>query len=252
MTAPRPLALVTRPEGEAGRTVRALDARGWDALLAPVLEIRVLPGVRPEIGDAEGLLFTSAAGVRAWIALGGSLDRPVWTVGDATARAARGAGAARVVSAAGDAGDLVRLLIRDGGAGAGPLLHISGERVAVDVAGDLERAGVACRRLVVYAALIAERLPPDAVRALTRGIVRAAPIFSPRAAGAFVKLAAEAGALESLRRVDALFISDACARAGAADWRTSRVAAHPTEAALLDLLPVDATWTTTDEDDGPA
>jgi len=248
----RPLALLTRPSGEARRTARELDARGWDALIAPVMEIKRLPDVPAEAGDATALIFTSAAGVHAWAEGAGRTDLPVWTVGDATARAAREAGFVRVVSSGGNAGDLVQYLVDARKAADGPALHVSGLHVAGDVTGDLTRAGLDCRRLVLYRAEIAERLPESAVAALNADLVRAAPFFSPRAAAAFVKLTTEAGALERLRRVDALFMSDACARAGQAPWRTVRVASRPTEEALLATLPVDALGSTINEDDDPA
>lgn len=245
----RPLALVTRPSGEAERTARALDARGWEALIAPVTEIRPIPGVPAETDGATGLIFTSAAGVRAWTAAGGRTDLPVWTVGDATARVAERAGFDRIVSAGGNSSDLVGRL-QDTRRGAdGPLLHVSGEQIAGDTAGELERAGLICRHLILYRAKIVRCLPENALTALNAGVVRAAPFFSPRAAAAFVRLVEEAGALDRLHRVEALFLSDACARAGQAVWRGTRVAERPTEEALLALLP---SGSTNNEDDDPA
>jgi len=248
----RPLALLTRPSGEAPRTARELNARGWDALIAPVMEIRRLPDVPAEAGDATALIFTSAAGVRAWTEGRGRTDLPVWTVGEATAWAATASGFTHVVSSGGNAGDLVQYLIGTRKAEDGPILHVSGEHVAGDAAGELTRAGLTCRRLVLYRAELADRLPDSAFGALTAGVVRVAPFFSPRAAAAFVKLTTEAGALDRLRRVDALFLSDACARAGQAPWRAVRVATRPTEEALLATLPVDVHGSTINEDDDPA
>ena len=96
--------LVTRPAEDAENLLRALEARGHQALLAPLLTIapnKDPPGP-PELTGVQALLFTSANGVRAFAGLSDWRDLPVFTVGDASAAAARQAGFARVEGAGGE------------------------------------------------------------------------------------------------------------------------------------------------------
>ena len=87
--------------------------------VAPLLAIRPIPQPAPDLTGVAALAFTSANGVAAFAALTPDRSRPVFTVGDATAQAARAAGFARVESAGGDL-DRLAALITAQGSGAGP------------------------------------------------------------------------------------------------------------------------------------
>ncbi|MDP3369601.1 MAG: uroporphyrinogen-III synthase [Brevundimonas sp.] len=102
---------VTRAEPGAGRTADRLAALGFEPVIAPLLAIRALPRAAPDLDGVAALAFTSRNGVDAYAALTDDRRPPVFTVGDATAEAARSAGFARVRSAGGALGDLVRLLV---------------------------------------------------------------------------------------------------------------------------------------------
>ncbi|MBR2690642.1 MAG: uroporphyrinogen-III synthase [Aquamicrobium sp.] len=101
--------LVTRPEPGAGRTAARLRERGFEPVVLPLSETRVLPVVletRPETISA--LLVTSANAVRHAPAdmLAQLADLPCHVVGPKTADAARAAGLSVVETGSGDAGQL--------------------------------------------------------------------------------------------------------------------------------------------------
>ncbi len=77
--------LVTRPEEDASALAAALAARGFDALVEPMLSVAPAPGVTPplDLDGVQALLFTSANGVRALARLTERRDLPAFTVGDA-------------------------------------------------------------------------------------------------------------------------------------------------------------------------
>lgn len=84
----RPL-LILRPEPGATATARRAEAYGLASGCHPLFLLQPLPWTLPK-GDFDGLLLTSANAVR----LAGALpDLPVHAVGEATAAAARSAGA---------------------------------------------------------------------------------------------------------------------------------------------------------------
>lgn len=178
---------------------------------------------RPDLAGVSGLAFTSANGVAAFVALAGLPRLPVFTVGDATAEAARAAGFAGVRSAGGAVADLAGLLIehapRDG------VVLVPGAR---EPAGDLValvgEAGVRVRRLSVYEAV--------ATGAATPATFDAVLIHSPRAAIA-LKHGHGTGAKG---RVAAAISPAAAAGLSGLDFAEVRVAVAPTEAALLRTL----------------
>src|SRR6185437_3386521 len=101
--------LVTRPTPDNEATAAALRARGFEALLAPMLRFEALP--LQDEGDATygGIIVTSANALRALQAnpIGPALQKlPLFAVGKHTASAANEAGFAKVISADGDASAL--------------------------------------------------------------------------------------------------------------------------------------------------
>ena len=142
--------------------------------MAPLLAIQPLTPVLPDPLAYDGLIFTSPNGVSAFTALAGAerfLQRPAWTVGHATAEAARAAGLTPVVSADGDVRDLAGLLARE--AQGLRLLAPGAEQRAGDLAGQLAGTTTVAA-LAVYRAVAAPDIAPDDFDAVL--------IHSPRAA----------------------------------------------------------------------
>ncbi|WP_306118999.1 MULTISPECIES: uroporphyrinogen-III synthase [unclassified Roseitalea] len=111
----RPTVLVTRPQPGAARTATVLRAAGFEPLVLPFTEIAPLavdPAAIDAARKAGGVAVTSANAIAQAPPplLGAIAGRPVFAVGEATARKARKAGLAPVVSADGDATDLARLV----------------------------------------------------------------------------------------------------------------------------------------------
>ena len=96
-----PVVWITRARDGALRTQKAVAAKGFDTLVAPVLAIHDLSAaIDPDAFDA--LIVTSRAGLNAFARLCPRRDLPVWCVGDATAQAAQDLGFADTTSASGD------------------------------------------------------------------------------------------------------------------------------------------------------
>ena len=83
--------LVVRAIEDARRTAARLAARGHEAILAPVLDIRPLPHEIPE-GAFDALIATSAHAVTGALPEG-LIDVAIFVVGERTAAAAARAGA---------------------------------------------------------------------------------------------------------------------------------------------------------------
>jgi len=230
-------ALVTRPRENAAPLVDALAERGIEAVVEPLIEIRAKPGLRPELGDVQAILLTSANGARAVAAATDRRDLPVYAVGAATAGTAAAHGFADVHSAGGDVESLEALVSASLDPAGGALLHAAGSEIAGDLAGRLDAAGFTVRRAVLYEAVPADALGAAAVAALRTGAIDLALFFSPRTARTFVRLTEAAGATAECARILAFALSPAVAAALApVSWRGIRVAARPEQAALLALV----------------
>ena len=228
--------LVTRPLPQGDALAQRLRAAGHEALLCPLLSVEWLEAELPLRGIAA-LLFTSANGLTAFARLSEERGLPVFTVGDATARAAREVGFTQVQSAKGKAQDLAELIQARGRPEDGPLLHVSGEEQAFDLCGALASAGFEAQRVVLYRTLAVEQLPGDVRTALDSGTLDGILFLSPRTAASFVSLCERQGLGERCRTLTAYCLSEAVAKAaGPLPWGTVRIAERPTQASLLNLL----------------
>lgn len=230
--------LVTRPEPEAARTAEALRARGHEVLVAPLMRIEPVDAAFD--GPWTAVVLTSARAVRAVGARLRDMEimrLPAFTVGDRTAEAARAAGFGEVISADGALRELARAVAaRCAGRGA-RLLYLAGDDRSGDLAGDLAAHGIAVNTVVVYRAVAADALFPDARQALSDGRIDAVLQYSRRSAATLVRLAEEAGVLNAVLSVAHYCLSaDVAAPLRARGAERIQVAASPREAALIDLV----------------
>ncbi len=217
---------VTRTEPGASRTAEKLRALGHEPVVAPLLEVHVLPA-EIDLDGVGALAFTSANGVRAFAerdpdpAFGRAL--PVFTVGDATAAAARKAGFADVASAEGDLDALADLIAAEAPRIKGAVLAPGPREPAGDLPRALAAQGVIARSMALYETL------PVFPRGL--GTVDAVLIHSPKAAE---RLAAVLGG----KTGPVAYCISPAAAAPLAGHPFARVewAERPDEDSLLDLL----------------
>ncbi|MCP3969535.1 MAG: uroporphyrinogen-III synthase [Rhodobacteraceae bacterium] len=175
----RPALLLTRPRAQAERFAGACKDRlgDIDVVISPILSITP----RAEAVDLTGLagvILSSENGARVLAGLADIHRVTAWCVGDRTAAAARELGfAAR--SAGGDAGDLVRLMLRE--RPGGRLLHAHGAKTRGDIAGRLCAAGLTVETAAIYDQA-ATALSPAAGALLEGSGPVVLPLFSPRSA----------------------------------------------------------------------
>ena len=184
---------------------------GLEPVVAPLFEIRPLPGPPIDPAGYDALLLTSANGARH--APAGLTALPCFAVGESSAEAARAAGFADVRAGPSD------------GAAAAAMMAAAGVRRALHLCGRqhlaVEAEGVAIDRRAVYSAEPVERgrIEGPAV----------AMIHSARAAERFAQLAGEKGTIAVAA------ISAAAAAAAGTGWAAISVAPEPREQALLEL-----------------
>lgn len=185
MAARRQRIWITRAQPGADVTAERVRALGHEAVVAPLLAVRVLPDVDVDLAGVAALAFTSANGVRAFADACGERNLKVFAVGAATAQAARQAGFRSVLSADGDVEALAEGIGIRRGELKGSVLHPGAAEPAGDLAGALKKHGVEARHLILY-----ETAPVSMSREQTEALVHcdAALLHSPRAAQVLARM----------------------------------------------------------------
>jgi uroporphyrinogen-III synthase len=213
----RPL-LILRPEPGASETAARARRLGLEPVVAPLFTIVPLAWEPPDPAAFDALLLTSANAARhAGRDLEPFLTLPCWTVGDATAAAAREAEFADVRAGPADGAALAEAVAA---AGVRHALHLHGREHV-----PLSRPGLAVEGRAVYAAEAVSSLP-EAARGCGAAI---ALIHSPRAGALFAALVPER------MHISLAAISPAAAVAAGPGWADVAVAAAPRDEALLEL-----------------
>lgn len=229
--------LVTRPPEDAQRTAAGLQARGHEAVVAPLVEIRFRDGPPLALENVQAILATSANGVRALARRTQRRDIPVFAVGPQTAETAQQLGFLQVKNAQGDAAALAESAKRWASPDGGALFHPGAAQAKGGLAENLRMAGFTVVNEILYDAVPLSELPAAAADALSSGMLDAALLFSPRSARALAEAVQRAGLVRACGGLEALCISRATADALAPlRFRAIRVAARPDQDAILALL----------------
>ena len=232
--------VVTRPEPDALKLVGLLQERGHTALAAPLTSFVPLPLEPDALEGVSALIATSRNALRALVgseALAQARTLTVFAVGGATAEEARRMGFARVVKGPGTAADLVPLIASMVDPTEELLLHLAGDRLAFDLARELAENGIRVDSQVVYRMDAANGLPKAVLEAISRGVIDAVMLMSPRAAKIWTVLAARHDLVPPVSAVTHLCLSDAVARQLASLGAVPvEVAARPTLEEMLALV----------------
>lgn len=229
--------LITRPEQDAREFSQELHKRGHESIIAPLLITRFIEQKPLDLKGVQGLVATSANGVRAFARSNVERNLSLYAVGPQTAATARELGFKKIEQADGDAVALANALPRWTKPDDGALLHIAGEDAKGKLKDMLGAKGFTVRMQILYGIDAVDALPAHAVAALSENRLDAVTLFSPRSAGVFAELVKKARLEEACTRVIAVSISKAASDAlGDLRFVMRRVAAKPNQDAMLDAI----------------
>ncbi len=221
---------ITRTEPAAQSTARQVRVLGLEAVVEPLLIVRRMDETRIDLTDVCAIAFTSANAVGAFAERSKERAVRVFTVGDATAAAARAARFATVLSAQGDVRALAAALISRKRELKGVILAPGAAEPAGDLAGALAAAGLKVRAVPLYETV--EAAPSPALLERLAGADHVL-IHSAKAARALAKILKQ----QPAPHLTALAISRQAGRPlSRAGLEAVRCAPAPNEAALLALL----------------
>ncbi len=234
--------LVTRPEPEASAFAAELRAIGHEPVLQPLIEFRVLEFDAEPLRAAEVIIITSVSSLRALQERGvikDILDKPLYCVGEQTAKRALAAGFETVLEIAQTGEDLARKIIASGRRGT-PLVHLMGEHMAFDIVGALAREGFSVQSETVYSMDACARLLPSVDAMLRAGEIGGVILMSPRTAEIYVSLCHRHGIANSAKTPLYFCLSEnVAAKLSSLKPNHVRVPAKPNRIALLELLLAD-------------
>lgn len=232
---------VTRPQADAAGLAEALRQRGFEPVIEPLLLVELTDGPPLPLDGVQALLATSANGARALARRTAERRLPLLAVGDGTARIARKLGFEAVESAGGDVASLAERICLRLDPVAGAVLHAAGTEVAGDLGGTLQAAGFRYRREVVYRVDTPERLTDALVARWAADDIDGVVVFSPRTGRTLVRLLRQSGQADASRHAVCFCLSEAVVTTvSTLRWHRIRVAAQPTQAALLDEVVAEA------------
>ena len=227
--------LITRPIADAQPLAELLETGGVASMIDPLLDIQYLDGDEIELDNTQGLLVTSANGIRAFALRSQNRDIRAWTVGDASARATSELGFTHVKSASGDVETLAKLVINHADTADGALLHVAGTRLAGDLGGQLEAAGFIYNRVVLYEAKTSTALSPETCLALQEGTLDGVVLYSPKTAAIFRQLIEQQALQTVMKSLTVFCLSPAvAAKVSDLDWKQVAIASSVTENALVE------------------
>jgi uroporphyrinogen-III synthase len=228
---PRPRTVwVTRAQPGADATAGRVRRLGLEAIVEPLLEVRPVEGAAIDLAGVCAVAFTSANAVAAFARLRPERGLRVFTVGDATAAAARAQRFTSVLSAQGDVTALAAALAARRRELEGVILYPAAAEPARDLAGALAAVGLDVRQTALYETV--ERAPAAALAArLPR--IEAVLLHSAKAARALADFLAASPA----PHLTAFCLSPRVAQPlSRADLAATVCAPAPNEPALLSLI----------------
>ena len=238
----RGLFIVTRPAGDARRFLQAAERAGRLAISMPVIDIRFIDDAPIAPRPWQAVAITSANGARA---IARRADRARLTraravcVGPASTAAAIEAGFLHILQAPrGDVEGVIDVIRSHLKPAAGPILYASGAVTRGALEKRLAADGFEVVRQVLYEALPAECLTPEAATALRKEEGTVA-LYSPRSAKIWARLVRKAGLAERAAAWQYACLSANVAAALRESLPAARhvvVAPRPEEEALLRLL----------------
>ena len=234
--------LVTRTQPGATHTATALQKRGYEALIDPVLKIETTQAPPPDLTGVQAIVATSAHGVRAVAAVSGAKNIPLFCLSGASFDAARDAGfCGEIYKTDGHAKDIAAVVSAHLSPQAGPVLWVRGHHFAFDMAKALGGFGCKVQQWEAYVAQPVAALCPQTIAAIREGQIKAVLFHSARGAKHFVRLAHKAGV--TLSGLKAVGISAEAAKPlRPVEFEEIYLAARPDEAALLSAVQDNITW----------
>ena len=234
------LFLVTRPEPEGSKLKGLIENLGYEAVVEPLMEAELLPEAIDDLDGVSALIATSRNALRSLSQsayLHDALAIPLFAVGQGTAELARELGFERIAVGPGSVSGFAAAIAGTLDPADGLILHLAGDVLAGDLAGELQQLGFRVLQPRVYRMKAAEALGEGTREAIGEGAIDGVVLMSPRTARIYAGLIKRHGLTDAAAEVVHVCLSDAIARSLAPLGEVPvEVADSPSLNALLELI----------------
>lgn len=233
------LLLVTRPEPEGTKLKGQIEAIGHEAVVEPFMEAELLPEAIDDLDGVAAIIATSRNALRALSQspyLHDAVAIPLFVVGHGTAEIARDLGVERIAIGPGSVNGFAAAIAGTLDPADGLIVHLAGDVLAGDLAGELQELGFRVLQPVVYRMKAAEALSEGTREAIGEGAIDGVVLMSPRTARIYAGLIKRHGLADAAAEMIHICLSDAVARSLAPLGDVPvEVAEKPTLNAILEL-----------------
>jgi uroporphyrinogen-III synthase len=233
------LLLVTRPEPESTKLKGQIEAIGHEAVVEPLMEAELLPEAIDDLDGVAAIIATSRNALRALSQspyLHDAVAVPLFVVGQGTAEIARDLGFERIAIGPGSVSGFAAGIAGTLDPTDGLIVHLAGDVLAGDLAGELQELGFRVLQPVVYRMKAAEALSEGTREAIGEGAIDGVVLMSPRTARIYAGLIKRHGLVDAAAEIVHICLSDAVARSLAPLGDVPvEVAERPTLNAILEL-----------------
>jgi len=234
------LFLVTRPEPEGSKLKGLIEELGHEAIVEPLMEAELMPEAIDDLDGVTALIATSRNALRALSQspyLHDAVAIPLFAVGRATAEEARHLGFERIAVGPGSGTGFASAIAGTLDPADGLILHLAGDVLAGDLAGELQELGFRVLQPVVYRMKAAEALSEGTTEAIGEGAVDGVVLMSPRTARIYAGLIKRQGLADAAAEMVHVCLSDTVARGLAPLGNVpTEVAETPSLNAVLEVI----------------
>jgi uroporphyrinogen-III synthase len=232
------LILTTRPTELVEPFNSELQQIGCQTFNEAMLMIVPLKWSPKRVSNASALVITSINGAKELAKIEDRhLHVPIFAVGLSTAEQMINLGYRNVHYANGTAVDLIRVLCSTLSVSIGPILHVGGKHISVDIASALSLRGYNADHLAVYDAIAAASLSRKTCKLITAGEIDAIVFMSRRTAQTFCMLLEQNNLVQYINQIKAFVMSREIGQdLTSLGWREIFVAPSASRSALVELI----------------
>lgn len=224
---------ITRPKENAEIIAERIREKGYDVFVEPFLDIIFDNFDVPDLENYQGLIFTSANGVRSFCCSCQNRALPVFVVGNNTAQITQENGFPDIKNADGTLADLEDILMDDGSGK--PYLHVCGQHISRSI--QSKNPDVRIDKKIGYHTEKIKQISDKCAAMLEQEKFSYILFFSKRTAENFVEVVRTQGLEDSLKRTKALCLGDSMVQClSVLPWQEILVAGHPNQDGMLALL----------------
>lgn len=229
--------VITKTEEDSAAYNEAVMAAGFTSLLEPILNVEYLDADFDDVTSDVPLVFTSSYGVRAFAQKCENRGNPVYTVGRSTAETARILGFSSIECAAGNADDLIELLLQRQTTGLTSPIYVRADEISKDLRVVLAKNSMNMSEIIAYKTIPAENLSLNLLKSIDRSEIYAVMLFSNKGARIFGELIEQYGRTFRMKGIKALCISDSVVESvSVLPFQQAIVAGTPDRHGMMELL----------------